>query len=279
MSLDYLIPFAGQHAIQSAAFAMDFATQLDVGEVTRLRTAADALKSDFPVIADQHRTTLHMPVGPNHQVPTPSAIHDVGGFVMDRPAPSAPAGTTALRRIIVSRENVVVIIFDYTRWDKFKADVERYLNVLLASINAQKGIASIGLQITDAFNWNGDPAEMKVSEIFQPSSPYLALNAFNPATSFWHSHHGYLVERESPMRYSQLDNINVSRSISDGVHRIEILTSHKASFDRPLYKVLDANRSKIASVIEALHLSNKAILAALLSPEVQVKINLNPKAA
>lgn len=277
MSLDYLIPFAGQHAIQSAAFAIDFATQLDVAEVTRLRTAADALKGDFPVIADQHRTTLHMPVGPNPQAPTPSAIHDVGGFVMDRPAPSAPAGTAALRRIIVSRENVVVIINDYTRWDKFKSDVDRYLNILLASINAQKGVASIGLQITDAFTWNGDPSELKVSEIFEQSSPYLAMNSLNPAASLWHSHHGYMVERETPARYNQLDNINISRTIVDGIHRIEILTSHKASFDRPLYKVLDANRAKVASILEALHARNKEILGALLSPEVQAKINLNPK--
>ena len=265
MSLDYLIPFAGQHAIQSAAIAMDFATQLDVGEVTRLRTAADALKGDFPDIADQHRTTLHMPVGPNNRAPAPAAVHDVGGFVMDRPAPSAIPGTAALRRIIVSRENVVVIVNDYTRWAKFKHAVEKYLGTLLVSINAQKGVSSIGLQITDAFNWNGDPADMKMADIFQPSTPYLTPNAFNPAATLWHSHHGYLVEKVAPMRYSQLDNINISRNIVDGTHRIEILTSHKATFERPLYKVLDANRAKISSVLDALHARNKEILAWLAS--------------
>ena len=271
------MPFAGQHAIQAAAVAMDFATQLDVGEVTRLRAAAEALRGDFPIIADQQRTTLHMPMGPDVKGPAPAAVHDVGGFIMDRPAPSAPPGTAFLRRIIVSRENVVVIINDYTRWDKFKSSVEKYCDALLASINAQKGVSSIGLQITDVFNWIGDPAEMSVAEIFQQSTPYLAHNAFDPAASLWHSHHGYIVERQIPLRYSQLDNINISRTIVDGGHRIEILTSHKATFERPLYKVLDANRAKISSVLDTLHLRNKEILGGLLAPEVQAKINLNSK--
>ena len=48
------------------------------------------------------------------------------------------------------------------------------------------------------------------------------------------------------------------------------------TFERPLYKVLDANRAKISSVLDALHARNKEILGALLSTEVQVKINLNP---
>ena len=49
MSLDHLHPFAGQHAIQSAVFALDFANELDIGEISAVRTEATKLVGDFPL--------------------------------------------------------------------------------------------------------------------------------------------------------------------------------------------------------------------------------------
>ena len=275
MSLANLQPFAGQHAIQSAALALDFSSELDIGEVGRLRAAADLMKAEFPNIADQQRAMVQMAVGVG-QSGLPTTTMDAGGFVMERRPPSLlPSAIPPQRSIIVNRESVIIVINDYTRWDKFKSDAERYLSSLLSSVNAQKAVASIGLQINDVFLWKADPADLDLAEVFAAKTPYLTPNVFSKDMLLWHSHHGYLKDEKSPAEHKQLTNINVARADVNGSQQLQILTSHKAIFARPLYKFLDANREKIASVLDCLHLENKRILGELLSTALQEKISLN----
>ena len=276
MSLDNLHPFAGQHAIQSAAFALDFSSELDTGDISRLRAAALLMRGEFPNIADQQRTMVQVAVGHEGRAGIPTTTTDSGGFVMERRAQSAlPPTSPPLRSIVVSRENIVIVINDYTRWDKFKSDAERYLDGLLGSINAQKAVSSIGLQISDVFLWKSDPADLDPNEIFLTNTPYLVGNVFSKDLLLWHSHHGYLRDELNPTGHQQLTNINIARADVAGSQQIQILTSHKATFPRPLYKFLDANRGKIFSVLESLHSENKNILGKLLSQELQEKISLN----
>lgn len=272
MSLDYLHPFSGQHAIQSAAFAVDFSTELDVGEVGRLRAAAADLKADFPNIQDQHRTTINFQFSSGKQ--DASAAQDVGGFILERPAPGG-APNQPLRVINVNRENIVVVINDYTRWIKFKADVERYLSILLQTVNSQKGVSSIGLQFSDAFIWRADPSELDLTEVFSQNTQYLTPSVFSKKAMLWHSHNGYLIEQTEPVAFQELDNINVSRNLVAGSHQLQVLTSHKASFPKALFKILDSNKQKISQVMDFLHQKNKEILRDVLTEGVQSKISLN----
>ncbi|MBK6998668.1 MAG: TIGR04255 family protein [Rhodoferax sp.] len=273
MDIDLLLPFAGQHAIQSAVFALEFSTELDVGEIGRLRLAAKGLKNEFPKLTDQHRTTVSFQMGPEQH---PSASMDPGGFILERlGSEQGQLQAQPLRVIVVSRENILIVINDYTRWEKFSFDISHYLTTLLKSINAQKGVSGISLQITDTFIWRSDPADLDLSKVFTIGSRYLVSNVFEPKALLWHSHHGFLVEQEDPIKFQQLDNINVSRNIVAGTHQLQILTSHKATFPNPVYKILDASREKIFSVLNLLHEKNKEILKNLLTDDVQLKVNLN----
>ena len=278
MSLDYLHPFAGQHAIQSAIFALDFTSELELNELTRLKLSAAELSADFPKISDQHRATLRVQIKsgkPNSGEST--AAMDAGGFVMERPSPSQIGQTPPIRFINVTRENIVIVINDYTRWAKFKADVDRYLSILLKSVNAQKGIASVGLQFTDAFAWKADPEDLDLSEVFSTKTEYLVPSVFKRGSQLWHSHHGYLLEQTKPIEFQQLDNVNISRTVV-GPHQqlqLQVLTSHKATFARPLYKILDSNRMKLSQIADLLHTKNKEILADILTEAVQSKIGLS----
>lgn len=271
MNLDHLYPFAGQHAIQSAVFGLDFASELDVGEVGALRSAANALVSDFPVVKDQALTTFSVEVV-SGQIPTSSANSEVGGFVMEKPAISS--GGSNSRFIVVSRTGIVVVVNDYTRWDRFRDDVNRYLSILLFPIDGKKAIANFGLQFNDIFLWKADPADLDVGEIFSMDNPYIARNSL-AQSSLWHSHHGYLVDSLTPVPYQQLDNINVSRVAVSEEHQIQILTSHRVTLGKPLYKIWSANKEIFIEIQECLHARNKEILNAMLMPEVQLKINLN----
>ena len=271
MSLDHLHPFAGQHAIQSAVFALNFANELDVGETSAIRVEANKLQNEFPVQIGRTRTTVHVPIGPT-AAPLPSSIVEVDGFEMARPA--LVAGEPSIRIIIVSGTGIVVVINDYTRWDKFKSDVDRYLSVLLMPVDAKKAVVSIGLQFNDIFFWKADPTDLELAEVFAVDNPYLAPNVFSSPV-LWHSYHGYIVSNEYPVRYQQLDNINVSRVAENEVHQLHILTSHQATLDKPLYKGWSGNKSTLLSIQDSLHAKNKAILAKLLTHELQKKINLN----
>lgn len=274
--MELLQPFAGQHAIQSAAFSLEFAKELDVAEVERLRLAAAELKNDFPKLTDQQRTTFSFQIGSGEQsasIPQPAAM-DAGGFILERPS-SEQGNVQPLRLIVVSRESLTIVINDYTRWEKFRSDISNYLSTLLQSINAQKGVAGISLQIADVFIWRSDPADLNMSKVFSVKSKYLAANVFDPCVLFWHSHHGYLLEQSAPVNFQQLDNVNINRTINAGEHQLQILTSHKATFARPLYKFLDINRDRIFSTLDSLHGKNKEILRDVLVPDLQVKINLN----
>ncbi len=145
----------------------------------------------------------------------------------------------------------------------------------MESINAQKGVISIGLQISDVFIWKADPADLNVMEVFAEQTPFLVSNALDPKIPLWHSHHGYVEEESEPLNYTRLNNVNIGRTMINGVHQIQILTSHKATFGKILYKVLDVHKENISMVLNELHAKNKAILSALLSPELQEKIKLN----
>lgn len=278
MNMDLLQPFAGQHAIQSAAFALEFATELDVAEVSMLRLAAADLKNDFPKLTDQQRTTFSFQVGVDPHGPStpPSAAMDPGGFILERPS-SEQGQVQPLRIIVVSRESITVVINDYTRWDKFRSDIGRYLTTLLQGINVQKGVVGISLQIVDTFIWRSDPADLDINEVFSKNSRYLVSNAFEPSALLWHSHHGFLVEKTAPINFQQLDNVNVSRNLVAGTNQLQILTSHKATFASPLYKILDVNRVQFSSVLDSLHDKNKEILRDILTAAVQLKISLNRK--
>lgn len=275
MSLNHLYPFAGQHAIQSAVFALAFATELDVDSLRLLRDASTSLKPDFPDIQDQHRTTFSIQIRPGHQAP-PSAALDAGGFLLNRPAPGANQAAPA-RSIAVSRENIIIAINDYTRWEKFKSDVDRYIHTLLAPIKESFGVVSIGLQFTDIFVWRADPLDLNLSEVFSKDTRYLTPNVFQKTADamLWHSHHGFFSEQSDPLGFQQLDNINIARNIALGTHQIQIQTSHQAKFPQPIYKILDENRPGLSRLEDILHSKNKEILADLLSKEVQEKINLN----
>jgi uncharacterized protein (TIGR04255 family) len=276
MSLEHLQPFAGEHAVQSAALALDFASELDVGEVSRIRAAAEELKGDLPLFTEQRRTTVQVDAGATGAV-APATTHDVGGFIMQKPSPGSglPGGAPAFRSVVVARENVVIAVNDYTRWAKFRADVERYLSVLLRPINAQKGVVSVGLQMADVFLWKSDPADLPLNEILNSESPFLAKHVFEPGLRLWHSHHGYLIDQTAPVRHTMLENVNVSRNDASGTHHIQVITSHKVTFERPVFKVLDATKDRVFGIVDGLHASNKAILRSVLTAPLQEKISLN----
>lgn len=273
MSLDSLYPYAGDHAIQNAVFALDFGSTLTPAQLKDIQKAAvKAYGSELPDVQEQQTMALNFGLAQGAQqfkaAPQPS------GFVMQRTG-SFP--TIAGRSITVSPNNCFIVINDYTRWANVKADIDRYLDAILQAVSRHHiAITAIGLQYTDVFNWKADPSELVLTEVFEKGTPFLVPNVLqSTAPVCWHSHHGYFLESNDPVAYSQLDNINVSRVEVTGSHSIQILTSHKAQLTSPLWKVGKEHRHVISDIQEKLHGSNKTILRALFTEQLRSKIKLD----
>lgn len=267
MSLrDQLYPFAGSHAIQSAVFAFEWAEMLTPSMLAGVRERAMKLKHDFPAgIQDQKALTVNFTPGAP-QVQT----EEVSGFMLSRVS-SALGGVA--RTITVGLHQCLIQVSDYLSWSTAKADVDRYLEVLLPAITQHRQVTVIGLQYLDIFNWRGNPAELPTAAIFRKDTKYLASNVFS-VNELWHNHHGYFESHAEPQECRQLDNINVSRVENAGVHSIQILTSHRAQFRAAIWDYSLTAESLITRTLVRMHDRNKEILRDLLSDEVLEIIKL-----
>jgi len=193
---------------------------------------------------------------------------------MQRPAGFGGGST---RTLTVNPDSCIVIVKDYTRWESIKADIDRYLDVVLVAVNkTSTPVKAIGLQYTDIFNWKADPQELVMAEAFEVGNPYVVPNVLAAnGPMLWHSHHGYFLDRTEPLAYRQLDNINVSRIEAAGGHSIQVLTSHRAELAKPLWKIGKEHRHFISEIQESLHGANKEILRSLFSKELRDKIKLD----
>lgn len=273
MSLESLYPYAGDHAIQNAVFALDFDGALSPDQIKAIKKGAiKELAGEFPLVEDQQIIAIN--IGSNQSAHQVSPSPQVGGFTMQR---SSGMPNAFARSIVVTPTNALIVVNDYSRWDAVKLDVDRYLDALLLVVGKlPKAVTSIGLQYTDVFNWQSDPSELVLTEVFEAATPYMVPNVLGEnAPSMWHSHHGYFVEHLEPVQYRQLDNINVSRIETSGIHSLQILTSHKVQFAAALWQSGEKNRSKISDIFVKLHDANKVILRALLTEQVREKIKLN----
>lgn len=269
MSLDNLFPSAGDNAIQSAIFAVEWpfgAPSKGELPIEKIRDAVkNALGEEFTHSDDMSEFT--MSVGPQGVTHAASHHSVITGFVLQKR--SNDGGVK--RSITVFPDKVLIQINDYTRWNGVVADIRRYFSVLTEHFWKNKPIAAIGLQFSDVFSWKSNPEELDLSEVFRGECRMLPPNILE-LKSLWHSHHGYITAKNKPMPGEQLDNVNISRIIQDGVHAIQMVCAHRFSFVDSFF-VNDLKKiEEILSVYDALHLDNKSVFGNVFSDGVLSKL-------
>lgn len=273
MNLDNLYPHAGNHAIQSMVFALEWPAELTGASslnVAQVRDAAkQALGTEFQQVEDQMAFTMSMPMA---SVSASSAMATgqphLSGFALKRHShvPGWPS-----RAITVSPENLLIQINDYTRWAAVRADVQRYLNVLMPLVGAHRPVVAVGQQVVDMFNWKADPQQLVLSEVFREGGKMLPPHIFE-LTDLWHSHHGYVTRHTEPTEFQQLDNVNVSRVMLNGVHTLQILCSHRAQYQQPQFIKTPTHVEQVLALHDRLHNDNKSVLSELLTDGVKAKL-------
>lgn len=257
-----LYPFAGAHAVQSAAFALEWPVELNEAEITAIAGAHEKFKPSLPVVSPLQTLTFQMVGG---QAGAASSVP--GGFLFSRPGgPTSPVS----RALEVQRNRLVGQVNDYTRWAPVWNEVKSWF-AAVAPCLGNRLITHVGLQYNDVFHWRDTPESLDLKTVFRVGSPLLPANVFD-LKGLWHSHHGYFVDRQAPVKHILLENVNVNVVEELGQRSIVISTVHKAEVNIWSWETLAAS---IDSLMDDLHQRNKANLGSLLSEEAASKISLS----
>lgn len=269
MTIDNLYPYAGDHAVQNATFVVEWAEPLKAEAIAAVNKLATRFKN-LGLSHVQHQQFMqfkfeHNPLeGPQNQ----GTQHGLGGIVFAR-----PAGVGEITRsVTISRQNCMIVVPDYTRWDKVFADVEAYLKVALDEVAPSRPLSTIGLQYNDVFQWKDDPSDLNLKEVFADDA-FIPPNVF-AQTGLWHLHHGYMEQHSSPVAHSRLTNINVDMLDPAGERIIQIIGSHRATLRDPLWQSHLKNKQIMLDVFSSLHSANKQMLGKLLTKQICEKIRL-----
>lgn len=262
-----LYPFAGAHAVQSAAFAFEWPQLLSDSEFAEVMALHEKLKSSLPHARENKALTIELVSG------TPITTQTTGGVVFSR---SALGATGAPSRILeISKDKCVGQINEYTRWDPVWKEVLGWFEIVAPVLVKSHPVKHIGLQYNDVFHWRASPETLDLKQVFREDSPYLPSNVFG-LKDLWHSHHGYFISQSEPTPHRLLENVNVNLIDELGQRSILISTVHKAEFATPLFSAEDLLNT-LKTLVPELHLRNKAALAGLLAQDVADKIKLFDK--
>lgn len=259
-----LYPFAGAHAVQSAAFAFEWPQPLSEKEFADVLDLHEKLKASLPSVTQNKALMIEIAGG------SPVSTQGTGSIVFTRPA---LGGTGAPSRILeISRDKCVGQINEYTRWDSVWKEVLGWFEIVAPVLVKAHPVRNIGLQYNDVFYWRASPESLDLRQVFRTDSPYLPPHVFE-LSDLWHSHHGYFVQLE---KHRLLENINVNLLDELGQRSVLISTVHKAEFASLIFNAEDL-LSTVSNLIPDLHKRNKDVLGKLLTKEVADTIKLFEK--
>lgn len=258
-----LFPYSGAHAVQSAAFALEWNDELSDAELAAISAAHDQLKSSLPNSAPIQAFLVQM----GHISGTnPISTSSTAGYVFSRQGSVGPA-----RALEIHRNRIVGQVNDYTRWEPVWNEVKSWFATVCPLIN-RRIISNVGLQYNDIFHWRDSPQSLDLKAVFKEDSPLLPKNIFD-LSGLWHSHHGYFMDMLEPMQHRLLENVNVGIIEELGQRSIVITTVHKAEISHNW--CWDDLSKQIDPLMASMHSRNKQALGNLLSSNAADMISLN----
>jgi uncharacterized protein (TIGR04255 family) len=274
MAIEPLFPFAGDNAIQSAVFAIEWTEPLSGSELRAIRALDEdqEFKRTFPSAIEPRMVMINLNVDQGAQQ-VKSEQNQLAGVNFMRPSPTNPGSMS--KAINISPMNCLAIVNEYTRWVNVWAEVRGWLLKVAPIVTPSHSVNVIGMQYTDIFLWKADPSTLLLSEVLSAQSTYLPSHVFQ-TSSLWHSHHGFFEKQQTePIAHDLLENINVNMLDSSGQRSLQIVSSHRATLTNPIWDIGHL-ATALDQLMPHLHNRNKRVLRNLLTPAVQAKIKLQP---
>ncbi|HZZ05900.1 TIGR04255 family protein [Paraburkholderia sp.] len=278
MTIEALHPFAGDHAVQSVAFVLEWATPLDTATLKAVRQLAPRFQSSFPVVQEQQQITVNVEAPkktskfhkPKPPVAPVAPAAQLGGIQFIHTGSQVPGSFT--RMIQVQRGSCLVALNEYSRWDTVWPRVQGWLEIVLPLVLSGRALTTLTLQYQDLFYWRDDPSHLDLREVFQAESPYLPPNCYGQRSA-WHSHHGYIEEMGGEWPGHLLNNVNVNVGDLNNQRQIATMLTHKVTFGTPVWSQERAVAA-LGAVMPMLHRTNKQTLQSVFSDAVRGKIGL-----
>lgn len=264
MNIENLQPVAGDHAVQSVHFVVEWGGPLPTDSILALGKLNSKFRNlGYGNVLPQNRVQLKL----DGSGPT-TTTHGVSGYIFTQ-HPQPEVG----RQIGVNAENCTIMFPDYTRWDNVFNDVQEVVKLILDEVGTQRPIRTIGLQYNDAFLWNDDPEELNLQEVFK-SDFVIPPHVFSLA-GLWHLHHGFFEKFAAPLPHVVLQNINVDMVDSNAGRVLQIVGSHKATLNELLWQPHKKNKAEFLAMFGHLHELNKVMLRKLLMENICKRIKLD----
>lgn len=260
-------PVNDDHAIDRVEFALTFARPFEPTDLDVIRSRHELWRADLPRISEPAIFALNFD-GPNKPVrPEPMSGIEFS-FVR-------PDGTSVWALRLIGNQAIVECT-RYSRWAKVWGAAQRHLENLLEVLNDQdvpNPIASVSLAVIDAFTV--DPATYKLDELLQPGD--LVPAAIFSRGLNWHVHAGWF---EIANAQQVLHNMNVDSMVrppgpTGPLASVSILHTMVLARDANSDGVdRAADKGWLAHAMENLHMSNKSLMSALVTPSLLQRIGL-----
>lgn len=261
-------PIGERHAIEEVVFLIAFSRAFSAIEIGRVVEKHELWKSELPKLTRPQ--IIQLAFGPENEP-------DVGP-----PPPVAPAAFQSFKRdgsidwqFKVEDNLLSVNCLTYSRWDAVSRQARSLLDKVLPIVLDQSNRASsVGLQYIDTFLWGGDLEAYKADELFNKKSGFFP-EKFRPVGPYWHFHQGeydYL-DQTPPKRI--LERVHLDAVMADNIPNVRIDTMLRSDFAGGADATAKTFKNEIFEEFEALHVRNKAVLATVISEELQDQISLN----
>jgi uncharacterized protein (TIGR04255 family) len=265
MSLEALHAYAGDHSIQNATFMFQWGRHLTSAELSNFEQLHPFVKDQLPVFESQTGTQFTVsPAGVQTQ--------EAGVFAVKFSRQGAQPAAAPAASLEFMPDRCVIVINDYSRWANVWPEVSNWMKIVAQFAVNQFGMTAIGLAYVDSFHWRRNPAELDYSEVFSVNTKYVPKLMLE-TKGLWHSHNGYFIDAEGPIRHRTLENVNVNAIDGVGERVIQLQTSQQMNMQAVIWN-LDAVLECIDTIIPQYHERNKDILIDLLSPQVRKMIHL-----
>lgn len=266
------------HPVVDAAFVVELAQHPNSVVVNELIALHPKLRDDYP----RRQEIRGQQVQLHAETLSGAIVHSVGpgtldGFRFDRLYPDG----SIERAIRLEDKKLIIGRPDYRRWEDTWAQVRAVFEMMMPFIMKNGVVTAFQLQFANRFKVNASKENFDPGTVLRRDSEYLIGNIFR-VHDFWHSFHGFIVQKTDPHPHALLHVLNVQ--LLPGADDVPMyLDLHLTNRSNLREGIMDANallgqsgdKGLLDIYMSSMHDAIKGMLKQALNDETGVRIRLD----
>lgn len=261
------VPAGINHAITEVVFGLVFERPFAPEEITAVLNNHEAFNARLPGVNKMPSFPIFIQ---GQQIGNPN-----GGVAFDR---YNSAGELE-QRLRIEGNSIHVNSLIYSRWEAVAPEalslISECMSIAIQTKNEVKGVL---LQYVDLFQWQGDIAQYKLSELFDAKGNYYPPSIFGRGP-FWHLHQGWFRTEDLPAKGKMLERLTTDGVLNENgqpVVKIDCylgLDIDVGASSSDLHQKRGTEPS-IHDLFNYLHQQNKLIIKNCLTTDMNQRIGL-----